>query len=274
MNKDINKSEVSSIKYTDETFNENKEKENPVSKSIVTNETGINKSAEFYKSCLKIKCNDLTTTADKKFLKLNEKIGVVRKTPLTFAGVFNLFYFKDRNSENPFKCSKCGGGVSKEKMGNRYVIRCQKKGCGKYLFFDAFKAYLTYLYFRGIVSITGDNDTNYEIQFKNLETNKIEKKFKFFNKFETPLQNTPIIPNINNKSKTLYQLKDTLKCIYDIPGYGIRIEKEEQVTVNDLYFEKIILQPKVRNKKRKIDMSDDVSNSNSVVENENNSNNL
>jgi len=78
MSKEIKSNEVSSITCTNETFIDNKEKENTVS---FTDETVINnKSAELNKNSLKIKCIDLTTTADKKFLKLNEKIGVVRET--------------------------------------------------------------------------------------------------------------------------------------------------------------------------------------------------
>lgn len=256
------------------------DKSNPINMDIVEDELSpINMDTTdcdpnpILGNILNLKCPTEEPTFSTKKIK-SYKHGVHRKTPLNFAGLNNLFFFVNMGKDFPIKCAVCKNTISKEKMSSYLTVRCSNRGCRKYLAITYFKAYLYYLYFRGIVSVITDDNGDDIIQFKNLKTNKIEKKYKFYKKDggKDVKDNSPLFPPLHN-DKCLGDLMTTWKCIYDIPGYGNIIKNENKITVNDLLYEKIVykaLSPS-GNKKRKLNYDDEEDDS--AEEFNNNSNN-
>ncbi|ORX41389.1 hypothetical protein BCR32DRAFT_252019 [Anaeromyces robustus] len=111
----------------------------------------------------------------------------------------------------PIKCNSggCQGNIYRERIIKNgtnvktyYTIRCNK--CKGYVSAVGFKAYLIYLNLRGIVYLTGDNDTNFKIHFKDLVSGNVVASYKFFLEKDTlNMPNTPLFPSPGAKDKSI-----------------------------------------------------------------------
>jgi len=159
------------------------------------------------------------------------KYGRLRDNPFKNIGIKNIFFFstikKYKKNENygkkeiPITCTLCEERMNREKHvkdNKQYQnLRCSR--CKTYVTAANFKAYLVYLYYRGIVTITGDSDENYKIIFKDLQTNEIAEEYKFYNPF---LESPNSIPYLSpgGKKMTFKDIKRIIQCSHDKPNYG------------------------------------------------------